>query len=109
LRNSPRSNLVDCAIDLLRQASAGVGGRRRRSVGRWPDATNEEVIGSLVPVATGLATVAAVTPPEVRAYHVAGPSSAADHLGRACVEILVHTDDALTGLGVAFAPPAELC
>jgi hypothetical protein len=79
------------------------------SVGRWPDATNEEVIDSLVPVATGLATVAAATAPGVRAYHVAGPSSAADYLGRACVEILVHTDDALTGLGVAFAPPAELC
>jgi hypothetical protein len=25
------------------------------------------------------------------------------------VEILVHTDDALGGLGVAFAPPAGLC
>jgi hypothetical protein len=79
------------------------------SVSRWPDATNEEVIDSLVPVATGLATVAAVTAPGVRVYHVAGPSSAADYLGRACVEILVHTDDALTGLGVAFAPPADLC
>src|SRR5580698_9817242 len=45
------------------------------SIGRWPDATNEEVIDSLVPVATGLATVAAATPPGVRAYHVTGPSS----------------------------------
>jgi hypothetical protein len=79
------------------------------SVSRWPDATNEEVVDSLIPVATGLATVAAATPPGMRAYHVSGPSSAADYLGRACVEILVHTGDALTGLGVAFAPPAELC
>lgn len=76
---------------------------------RWPDATNEEVIDSIVPVATGLAAVAAVTPPGVRAYHVSGPSSAADYVGRACVELLVHTDDALSGLGVAFAPPADLC
>ena len=79
------------------------------SVTRWPDSTNEEVIDSVVPVATGLAAVAAVTPPGVRAYHVTGPSSAADHVGRACVELLVHTDDALAGLGVAFAPPADLC
>jgi hypothetical protein len=79
------------------------------SISRWPDATNEEVIDSLVPVADGLATVAALTPPDVRAYHVTGPSSAADYIGRACVELLVHTDDALTGFGVAFAPPAELC
>jgi hypothetical protein len=62
-----------------------------------------------VPVATGLAAVAAVTPPGVRAYHVTGPSSAADYAGRACVELLVHTDDALSGLGVAFEPPADLC
>jgi hypothetical protein len=79
------------------------------SVTRWPDATNDEVIDSVVPVATGLAAVAAVTPSGVRAYHVTGPSSAADYVGRACVELLVHTDDALSGLGVAFAPPADLC
>jgi hypothetical protein len=79
------------------------------SVTRWPDATNEEVIDSVVPVAAGLAAVAAVTPPGVRAYHVTGPSSAADYVGRACVELLVHTDDALSGLGAAFAPPADLC
>jgi hypothetical protein len=79
------------------------------SVTRWPDATNEEVIDSVVPVATGLAAVAAATPSGVRAYHVTGPSSATDYVGRACVELLVHTDDALSGLGVAFAPPADLC
>lgn len=79
------------------------------SMTRWPDATNEEVIDSVVPVAAGLAAVAAITPPGVRAYHVTGPSTAADYVGRACVELLVHTDDALGGLGVAFAPPADLC
>src|SRR5580693_636909 len=79
------------------------------TVTRWPDATNEEVIDSIVPVATGLAAVAAVTPSGVRAFHVTGPSSAADYVGRACVELLVHTDDALSGLGVAFAPPEDLC
>ena len=79
------------------------------SVTRWPDATNAEVIDSVVPVATGLEAVAAITPSGVRAYHVTGPSSAADYVGRACVELLVHTGDALSGLGVAFAPPAGLC
>ncbi|MGA8461427.1 MAG: hypothetical protein WB800_38940 [Streptosporangiaceae bacterium] len=79
------------------------------AVTRWPDATNEEVVDSVVPVAAGLAAVAAVTPPGVRAYHVTGPSSPAGYVGRACVELLVHTDDALSGLGVAFAPPEDLC
>jgi hypothetical protein len=81
------------------------------AVQRWRDGdvANEEVIDSVVPIATGLAAVAAITPPDVRAFHVTGPSSAADYVGRACVELLVHTDDALSGLGVAFAPPADLC
>jgi hypothetical protein len=79
------------------------------SVTRWPDATNAEVIDSIVPMAAGLAAVAAVTPPGVRAYHATGPSSAMDYIGRACVELLVHTEDALSGLGLAFAPPADLC
>jgi hypothetical protein len=79
------------------------------SVTRWPDATHEEIVDSIVPVATGLATVATMTPPEVRAYHVSGPSSASDFVARACVELLVHADDALSGLGVPFAPPADLC
>jgi hypothetical protein len=79
------------------------------SLTRWPDASNQEVIDSIAPVARGLAAVAAATPPDVRAYHSTGPSSAADYVGRACVELLVHTDDALSGLGVAFAPPADLC
>jgi hypothetical protein len=42
--------------------------RRRRPrprSGRWPDATNQDVIDSVVPVATGLAAVAAATPPDV--------------------------------------------
>jgi hypothetical protein len=79
------------------------------SIGRWPDATNQEVVDSLVPVATGLANVALATPPNVRAYHVAGQSTAADYVGLGCVEILVHTSDALTGLGVPFGPPDDLC
>lgn len=79
------------------------------SATRWPNATNAEVIDSIVPVATGLAAVAAITPPEVRAYHVTGPSSPDDYVGRACVELLVHTSDALTGLCAAFEPPVDLC
>jgi hypothetical protein len=79
------------------------------SVTRWPDATNAEVIDSIVPVAAGLAAVAIVTPPGVRAYHVTGPSSAMDYVGCACVELLVHAEDTLSGLGLAFAPPADLC
>jgi hypothetical protein len=43
------------------------------------------------------------------AYHVTGPSSAADYVGRACLELLMRTDDVLAGFSIAFAPPAHLC
>lgn len=79
------------------------------SVACWPDAASEEIIDSAVPVATGLAAVAEATPPDVRAFHASGPASAADYVGLACVELLVHTSDALGGLGADFVPPAGLC
>lgn len=72
---------------------------------RWPDATNAEVLDSIEPVAAGLVAVAGATPPQVRAFHLTGPSSPADFLARACVEFLVHTDDALAGFGRPFSPP----
>ena len=48
------------------------------TVRRWPDATNDEVIDSVVPVATGLAAVAAVTPPGVRAEQHPDTAGAGD-------------------------------
>lgn len=88
-----------CTVYLASRCEHSIG----LSVTRWPDATSEEVIDSVVPVAARFAALAAVTPSDLRAYHVTGPSSAADYLGGGCVELLVHTDDALSGLGVAFA------
>jgi hypothetical protein len=79
------------------------------SISRWPDATNQEVIDSLVPVATGLANVAAASPPGARAYHVTGSCTAAHYVGPACGQNHVPTHDALTGLGAAIAPPSDLC
>jgi hypothetical protein len=60
------------------------------SITRWPDATNEEVIDSIVPVATGLATVAAITPPNVRAFHVTGPTGPADLGGLAATSFITN-------------------
>jgi uncharacterized protein (TIGR03083 family) len=76
---------------------------------RWPDATNAEVLDSIEPVAAGLVAVAQVTPPQVLAFHLTGPTSPAGFIGKACVEFLAHTDDVLAGFGIPFAPPAGLC
>jgi hypothetical protein len=76
---------------------------------RWRDATNREVIDSIEPMAAALAAVAALTPPEVRAFHASGMTDAAGYLGMACTEYLAHTDDILTGYRIPFAPPDDLC
>lgn len=76
---------------------------------RWRDATNREVIDSIEPMAAALAAVAAVTPPQVRAFHASGMTDAAGYLGMACTEYLAHTDDILAGYRIPFAPPDDLC
>ncbi len=71
---------------------------------RWLDATNQEILASIAPVAAGLAAVAGRIPPDVRAYHVSGPTDAPGFIGKACVELLVHTDDVPAGYGIRSLP-----
>jgi len=64
----------------------------------------------LVPAAAAvLAAAARASGPEVRAFHPAGMADAEGFLGMGCDEILVHTGDIAAGLGIGFAPPADLC
>ncbi|MFI2642718.1 GNAT family N-acetyltransferase [Streptomyces sp. NPDC018610] len=62
---------------------------------------------------TGVLLTAAVrtTPPEVRAFHPY-PFRSANREGFAAMgiaEVLLHTHDIATGLGLAYEPPADLC
>jgi hypothetical protein len=61
--------------------------------------------------ASGALLVAMVrtTPPRVRAHHVYGVSDPEGFAAMGIVETLVHTDDLAEGLGLAWAPPADLC
>jgi hypothetical protein len=56
-----------------------------------------------------LAAVARGVPAGTRGYHPAGMADAEGFLAMGCDETLIHTDDIASGLGVAFAPPADLC
>ncbi len=56
-----------------------------------------------------LARVCEASPPGARAWHPAGMADAEGFLAMGCDEILVHTFDIATGLGVGFHPPDELC
>jgi len=78
------------------------------AVEKFSGATHAELHASIRPVAEGLATVARSVPPSVRAFHAAGPTDAAGFLAMACVELLVHADDALRGLDDRLHPPADL-
>ncbi|MEC4018615.1 maleylpyruvate isomerase N-terminal domain-containing protein [Streptomyces sp. H27-D2] len=61
--------------------------------------------------ASGALLVAMVgtTSPEVRAHHSYGVSDPEGFAAMGIVETLVHTYDIAEGLGVAWAPPADVC
>lgn len=61
--------------------------------------------------ASGALLVAMVrtAPGETRAYHVFGVSDPEGFAAMGVVETLVHTHDLADGLGLAWAPPADLC
>jgi hypothetical protein len=61
--------------------------------------------------ASGALLVAMVrtTPAQVRAHHVFGVADPEGFAAMGIVETLVHTHDVAAGLGIAWAPPADLC
>ena len=75
---------------------------------RFEDATHAELLQSIRPVAAGLANVARWVPPGTMAFHADGLWDADTFVGRACVELLVHSYDAVQGLGGSFEPPEDL-
>jgi uncharacterized protein (TIGR03083 family) len=55
-----------------------------------------------------LADVVRAAPPGTRGFHPAGLADATGFIAMGCTEIMVHTADVAAGLGLAFAPPADL-
>lgn len=72
------------------------------------DGPNAMLVDTMTTYARVLAAVVDATPATARGFH---PMGAADPSGFAAMagdEYLIHTDDALRGLGEDFAPPQEL-
>jgi hypothetical protein len=72
------------------------------------DGPNAMLVDTMTTYARVLAAVVDASPATARGFH---PMGAADPSGFAAMagdEYLVHTDDALRGLGEEFAPPEEL-
>jgi len=74
-----------------------------------PQAPIAQIIDVLEYSAAILFRLAEATPPEVRGFHSAGMADAQGFVAMACDEILIHTHDIASGLGLAYQPPAELC
>ncbi|HEX5120814.1 MAG TPA: hypothetical protein VFW65_37000 [Pseudonocardiaceae bacterium] len=56
-----------------------------------------------------LVAMVRTTPPDVRAHHDAGVLDAAGFGAISVLETLVHMHDVAEGLGLTWAPPADLC
>jgi hypothetical protein len=73
-----------------------------------PNAGVDELLTAVAAAAAILAGVADAAHPGTRAFHPAGMADPSGFLAMGCDEILVHTHDIATGLGLAFEPPADL-
>ncbi len=72
------------------------------------DASNIEVLDVLEAAAATLAQVARAASIGARGYHVTGMADVCGFLAMGCDEILVHSWDAVRGLGVDLAAPSDL-
>ncbi|MEA2595442.1 MAG: hypothetical protein QOF01_1911 [Thermomicrobiales bacterium] len=73
-----------------------------------PSASPAELLSAVESIAATNAEVIRAAPPGTRAFHPAGMADTAGFIGMGCEEILVHTWDIAGGLGVPFAPSADL-
>ncbi len=56
-----------------------------------------------------LTAMVRVTPPEKRSFHSSGLSDVEGFAALGCVEVIAHTHDIATGLGVAWNPQLDVC
>jgi uncharacterized protein (TIGR03083 family) len=72
------------------------------------DASPEALLAGLTQAGMACAASVAAAPPELRGFHPAGFPDPAGFAAMACAELLIHTDDALRGLGARLDPPRTL-
>jgi uncharacterized protein (TIGR03083 family) len=72
------------------------------------DASPAALVATVRASAEVLAAVLEATPEDTRGFHPDGSPDPSGFAAMACDELLVHTDDAARGLGVAFVPDPHL-
>lgn len=112
---------ADHMIDAVMAVAWFLASRRQDSYPDWggssmtlgPDARPADLVEAHESVSRLLSGVVLATPPDVRAIIWRRPRPetrpASDFPARAGVEMLLHAHDVCTGLGIPFAPPADLC
>ncbi len=92
------------AIDL----SAGGGDLQLVEHRVKTDGSNDDLVDTLMAYAHVAAAVIEVSPSSARGFHPMGSADPSGFAAMACDELLIHTDDAARGLGLAFRPPDDL-
>jgi uncharacterized protein (TIGR03083 family) len=72
------------------------------------DASPAALVATVRASAEVLAAVLEATPEDTRGFHPDGSPDPSGFAAMACDELLVHTDDAARGLGMAFVPDPHL-
>lgn len=72
------------------------------------DAAPDALLAGLSQAGMACAASIDAAPPDLRGFHPAGSPDASGFAAMACAELLIHTDDALRGLGTRLDPPRPL-
>lgn len=72
------------------------------------DGDSSAVVATLRTYADVVASVVGSAPASARGFHPLGTADPSGFAAMACDEMLIHTDDAARGLGVAFEPSPDL-
>lgn len=72
------------------------------------DAAPQALLAGLTQAATVCAGSVAAAPPDLRGFHPFGSPDRSGFAAMACAELLIHTDDALRGLGTRLDAPSPL-
>lgn len=92
------------ALDLW----AGPTDSARFALGFADDAPPAALLAGLTQSALVCAAAIDAAPPDLRGFHPAGSPDRSGFAAMACAELLIHTDDALRGLGTRLTAPDPL-
>lgn len=104
-------HVTDCIFSYALQIAGRVRGDflRLEQLHAQPDADPTDLVDSLEAVGRMFAAVVEEAPPKTISSDGYFDLSLTDWVARALNELLLHTYDVLSGLGVRFAPSTEIC